>query len=611
ICHEHVGPAREWLPEEQAFGFSVAQLVSIRLEMEERLKAEQALRESEARFSVLASSASDYSLVLLDAQGRVQIGSGRLRGFHSEEFRGRHVSAFFTPDDVARGRPKRALQRALKHGRYREEGWLVRADGSRYWASMDIVPLWTETGELSGFASVMHDLTERKLAEEKQQLLDEAKRSEREQRLLYTTSAALGSSLKVEHNLARVAQLVVPMLADGCFTLLMDAPETDGALRSVAIASVDAAGEGLLEQLASTLGRETSWGPRFRNVMRGATPRMFHSGGASPPAGFVDDPAGEWLLRALGVHSVMVTPLRTHRKTIGVMTFVRFRSKARFLKRDLRVAEELARRAAYAVESAHLYQLAQQSISLRDEFLSIASHELRTPLSAVRLNLEGLQRLVSRRHAEGSGEDVQRKLESATRQVTRMARLIDDLLEVSRLSIGKLELHPAELDLGKLVDAVAELFRDEAARTHTPLHVDTAAHVVGRWDPLRLEQVIINLVSNALKFGAGKPLELAVREQGEMACLIVRDHGIGISAKDVARIFGRYERAVSSRHFGGLGLGLYISQKLVEAQGGSIEVESRIGEGTTFLVHLPRWSLGDAASREAGEPLTSEAHEHP
>jgi PAS domain S-box-containing protein len=226
---------------------------------------------------------------------------------------------------------------------------------------------------------------------------------------------------------------------------------------------------------------------------------------------------------------------------------------------------------------------AEQAVRARDEFLTVASHELKTPLTSLNLQLHTLLK----RASQGRDSEQVERLEKARRQLRKLARMMDELLDVSRVAEGRLRLELGEVDLSQVVQEVLERFQEEAQRTGTRLEVRSTGAVVGRWDRARLEQVVTNLVSNALKYGAGSPVEVSVRSSGAMALLEVRDEGIGIAPGDLERIFGKFERAVSVRKYGGFGVGLYIVRQLVEALGGAVDVESTPGKGTTFQVVLP------------------------
>ena len=170
----------------------------------------------------------------------------------------------------------------------------------------------------------------------------------------------------------------------------------------------------------------------------------------------------------------------------------------------------------------------------------------------------------------------------------RIISLTEELLDVSRITSGRLALEPEETDLGQLVGEVAERWKDAARRAGCALRIDAPQGVNGLWDRSRLDQVATNLLSNAIKFGEGKPIEIRIEPDTDRVQLIVRDHGIGIPPEDQARIFDRFERAVSKQSYGGIGLGLWIARQIVEAHGGRIEVASEAGQGSTFRVELPK-----------------------
>jgi two-component system OmpR family sensor kinase len=254
------------------------------------------------------------------------------------------------------------------------------------------------------------------------------------------------------------------------------------------------------------------------------------------------------------------------------------------MEQQLRAAERAA------LEERGRTQQAQEALRVRDEFISVAAHELRTPLTALHLKLQGLERNV-----RGTGTKEAQRLEAAVRQAERLARLIDRLLDVSRISQGKLEMSREPFDLVELVRQVLEDFREPAAQAQAPMELECPASLQGSWDRLRLEQVLVNVLSNAVKYGAGKPIQVKLDGDERRVRIEIADSGIGIPAADLDRIFGRFERASSIRHYGGLGLGLYIARHIVEGHGGSISAASTPGQGATFTVELPR--SGNPAAR--------------
>lgn len=221
-----------------------------------------------------------------------------------------------------------------------------------------------------------------------------------------------------------------------------------------------------------------------------------------------------------------------------------------------------------------------------ENYVAVVSHELRTPLTALRLQLDNALSAV-KGPPEAHGHLLSR-LESARRQVDRLVAMVDQLLDVSRLSAGKLELDVEPVDLMEVVREVVDRAGDQLARSRCEVVVEGPESVRGAWNRLGLEQVVTNLLMNASKYGGGKPIFIAVEADEKRATLRVTDGGIGIAEADQARIFERYEQVVGPRAHGGLGLGLWIVMRILRALGGRIHVESRLGEGATFVVELPR-----------------------
>ncbi|MDP2342998.1 MAG: ATP-binding protein [Deltaproteobacteria bacterium] len=281
--------------------------------------------------------------------------------------------------------------------------------------------------------------------------------------------------------------------------------------------------------------------------------------------------------------AALVVPITLRGRILGAVKMGR--STSPYTEDDLNLAEELARRAGPALENARLYRVAREAIALRDEFLSIASHELRTPLTSLYLQLIMLQRMFRAGPvAPAAGEP---RVASALRQVGRLTQLTSTLFDVTRITAGQLTLEARRCDLAVLAQDAARQYREEANARCGPLLLTSAGSVVGAWDPQRIEQVLANLLGNAAKYGDGKPVLLSVLLEDGWAVLRVQDAGIGIAAENVARIFGRFERAVSGTTYSGLGLGLYVSRQIVVAHGGSIDCASTIGEGSIFTVRLP------------------------
>jgi signal transduction histidine kinase len=276
-------------------------------------------------------------------------------------------------------------------------------------------------------------------------------------------------------------------------------------------------------------------------------------------------------------------PLVARGETFGHVRFSRNEGERPFDDAERAIALEIARLVASGIENARAYEETRAAVALRDDFLSIASHELRTPLTSLLLQLVAIRRRIARGDAASATHDFER----VERQIQRIARLVDDLLDISRIAHGQLRLEPERFDLGDLATEVVARLAEQATAAGSTVAIVREGPALGSWDRLRIEQVVTNLISNAIKYGQGRPIEVRVSSSETSAELAVVDRGIGIAIEDAERIFGRFERAVSSRNFGGLGLGLYITRQIVEAHGGTIAVTSRPGEGATFAVSLP------------------------
>ncbi len=437
------------------------------------------------------------------------------------------------------------------------------------WLHFAATPVARKEGAVTLIACVFRDVTA-------------ARRFADGQRFLAEASAVLGSSLDYAATLRAVAQLAVPRLADWCAVDMKGA----GGFDRLAVAHVDP------KKVEFALEIERRWPtPResptgVPNVLRTGKPELYPEIPDEMLVAGSRDAEHLAVARALGLRSAMVVPISGARGTFGAITFVSAESGRRYGSAELSLACELGARAALAIDNALLYGDAQRAVRLRDDFLSIAGHELRTPLTALQLQLQGLVRNVKKPVLPTTADLVER-LEKASGHVARLERLINELLDVGRITTGRMAMQREEMDLSALAREVVERFADDSERAHAPIALAAPAPVVGRWDRLRLDQVLTNLIANAMKYGAGKPIDVEVARQGERAVLRVRDRGIGIGVADQERIFGRFERAVSERHFGGLGLGLWIARQIVEAHGGTIAVRSMPGAETLFTVELP------------------------
>ncbi|MDQ3337566.1 MAG: GAF domain-containing sensor histidine kinase, partial [Myxococcota bacterium] len=314
---------------------------------------------------------------------------------------------------------------------------------------------------------------------------------------------------------------------------------------------------------------------------------------ASLPNPYAGDPYFEAHRR----RSILCVPIARLGKLTGMFYLENNLLGGAFRAERLVALEVLAAQTAISIDNSRLYDRSQEAILLRDEFLSIASHELKTPLTPLRLRLEALAE-----HAQqGTLDDVTsariaRLAESSNTQLMRLTRLIDALLDVSRIQLGELSLEVEPTDLAEIAIAVVEQTRDALVAARCTITLDAPDAVPGTWDRVHLEQAITSLVLNAIKYAPGSPIEIVVEATDDRARLAVTDRGIGIAAEDLSRIFDRFERVRSAANVGGLGLGLFLARQVIVAHGGTLEVKSRPGVATSFVIDLPRTPLPKAVT---------------
>jgi signal transduction histidine kinase len=420
-------------------------------------------------------------------------------------------------------------------------------------------------------------------------------RANRAESFLARASAVLGESLDYRDTLKRVAQLVVPEVAEWC---LVDIAGDTGKLEPVAVVNLDPEKVQGLRRLRERrpLPADARFGPGY--VVRTAESQLVAQISPELVADFARDPEERAFLQSLEPRSYLAVPLKARGAVLGTLTLVSSRPGREYDDIDRAFAEELARRAAFAVDNARLYSRTQEAVRLRDDFLSVASHELRTPLTTLQLQLQSLLSAVTKGKPTIVDPRDESKLDRAVRSTERLSDLVDTLVDVSRLASGNLPMSPVTVDLGLVTRKVVARHGEESRRVESPLRifengelvtdgVNPDRAILGHWDRERVEQMLGNLLSNALKYGAGKPIDVELTSDDSWAEITVRDRGMGIEATDLERIFGRFERAVSVRNYGGLGLGLYMTREIAARHGGTIRATSKPGEGAAFTIRLP------------------------
>ena len=308
-------------------------------------------------------------------------------------------------------------------------------------------------------------------------------------------------------------------------------------------------------------------------------------------------PGAQEYLERFRIHSLLSVPMRARDRVIGLATLFRDTTAAPFSAEDRSFAEELLARVSLSVVNADLYAGARRAVQLREDFMAIASHELKTPLTPLRMQLQLLSHLLGRGDIQMAGP-LERKLRDVVldsdQQVARLTRLVEDILDSTRLSTGRLTLRFEDVELNHLVEQVIARVRADQPFARSPIEFSAGEPVHGSWDRLRVEQVVMNLLTNALKFGEDKPIRISCERVDGRARLTVADRGIGVAAVDHSRIFERLERAVPVSRYGGLGMGLFIARQIAEGHGGSLSIQSEIGQGAAFKLELPLRRLPEA-----------------
>ena len=421
---------------------------------------------------------------------------------------------------------------------------------------------------------------------EAQEALEGEKELASNLRFLSESSKILSSSLDYKTTLANVAKLAVSHITDWCG---VDMLNENGEIEQVAISHRDPKKIRLAKELRKE--RPVNMADKFGlpSVLRTGKSELYSPISEDILTSRAKSKKELELLKKLNLTSAMIVPLLRNKKVIGTISFITEEGRERYDRNSLIMAEELASRASLAIENSRLYQVAQDAIRSREEFMSIAGHELRTPLTIILLHLQKANSDIKKLMAKHTGmEKIPDLLERSEKQGFRLSKMINDLLDVSLINTDKLRLEKEHVDLNIVVEEVLQLFSIQLKKVKTFIIYDRSNEpIMGHWDRIRLEQVISNLISNAFKYGKRNPVNVSVKKVGQEALIEIRDKGIGIKPEDIENIFELFKRGVSPEDFKGIGIGLYISKRIVESHGGKIEVRSKAGIGSTFTIRLP------------------------
>jgi PAS domain S-box-containing protein len=409
----------------------------------------------------------------------------------------------------------------------------------------------------------------------------DAEAAEHRARFLAAGSALLDGSLNYVSTLGNLARFVVPALADYC---LIDEVQDDLVSR-VAMAHADPSREVLLDrENRQPLAGDPERHPVVRAMLNGASVLVEEVDDDVLNA-IAHDDDHRARLSEIGLHSFIVVPLAARGRPLGAMTLAYAESRRRYTPSDLKVAEELARRAAFGIEMARLYRQSRRAVRARERLLAVVSHDLRNSLATVLLNASAL---ADAGDSAGMSELAVEQVQWIARSAEQMNRLISDLLDVSTIELGRLSVEPAPIAVCALIHEAAEMFRP-LARDKGMEFVDEVPHGLPpvMVDRERFQQVIGNLVGNAIKFSApGSTIVLRAGAHEGMVRICVSDAGPGIEAEELDSIFELYWQGQPARR-GGAGLGLAIARAIVEAHGGTIWVESEPGRGSSFFFTVP------------------------
>jgi PAS domain S-box-containing protein len=446
-------------------------------------------------------------------------------------------------------------------------------DGSIHWLESRGRVLLDADGEAWAVAGVCVDITARK-------------RTEADLKFLARASAELACLDDYQATLDKIAHLAVPRFADWC---VVDMVADAGTMQRVAAAHVDPAKEELARELyrrfSADPGRFTGAG--LWNVARTGKSELVEHISDEDLAGAATDPEYLATLRSLGLRSYIGVPLTVRGRTLGVIAFVTAESARSYTRADLALAQDLASRAAVAIENATLVQTLRDSDRAKDVFLATLAHELRNPLAPVWNGLSIIKRL------PGDVRRVQQIADMIERQVAQLTRLVDDLLDVSRISRGKIELKQQHTNLVSILGSALETSRPHIEAAQHTLSVRFPDEPTDLYaDPVRLAQVFANLLNNAAKYTRhGGNIDVIVEAHAEEFVVRVRDNGSGIPPDMLGKVFSLFTQVTDSaeRSQGGLGIGLSLVEGLVRLHGGTVEARSEgIGTGSEFIVSLPR-----------------------
>ena len=570
VVFERLSPALDRWTETRIVP-SASVLTAVTRDIDARHEAERRAAEGQALLHAIINNTTD-AVYVKDREGRyLAINNAGAASVHCtpEQVIGRSNFDFSPHDLAARLRAKELAVMETGISTHSEEH--VHRDGNEHFYLI-ARGVWTDArGEVGGTVGIATDITERRRREQESQLLADAGR-------------VLAESLDFRATLNAVAQLITPAIADWCSVTLVG---PKGKLDTVAVAHADPAKVRWAREFADRYPTPPDAPTGVANVIRTGKSELYSDITDEMLVGAAKDADHLELIRALQMRSVLIVPMSAHGRTLGALTLIGSESERRYSERDLPIVEELARRSALAIENAELFQQAAAANRAKSEFLASISHELRTPLNAIIGYTELLSEGITGPVTPGQQEQLLRVRASAG----HLLGLIDEVLSFSRMEAGQERVSLQDVSVAAVLEEAASLVRPMAAAKKLPLVImPPGAELRVQTDLLKLRQILVNLLTNAVKFTDEGSVTMSVAADDDDIRFIVRDTGIGIAASHASSVFEPFWQVEQSpaRRVGGTGLGLSVTRRLARLLGGDVSVESAPGEGSTFVVRLPR-----------------------
>jgi PAS domain S-box-containing protein len=415
--------------------------------------------------------------------------------------------------------------------------------------------------------------------------IEDRKKTEDIQRFLSQAGEILVSSLDSNYMFESISKLSVPALADWCSFDIMNDEEV---LENVITYHRDPLKISATKAMHALYSTHPASEDDILKVLASGKAQLYREAGRK----ILSDPQlsnhALELAQELSETTIMLIPLIAHGHTLGILTFANFGIGKSYTKTDLDLGQELGRRVALALENSKLYLFSQRAIEVRNDFLSIASHELNTPITSVKLQLQMVNRTLTNKKDEPFPLDrFKKSIDTSVKQVDRLIHLVQVLLDVSRIQSGQFNFVFDRVNVSDMVNEVLDRHKELLQSYSCNLSVENNENISVIWDKTRMEQVITNLINNAVKYAPGK-IEVAVHEDINSVKISVKDYGRGIPNDKIHRICDRFERGNSPESVSGLGLGLYIVKQIIEGHHGKIEIESKVNEGSCFAVIVPK-----------------------